>query len=111
MSKSTKKNTEPAVVTIETPVGLRNLPEGHDWWRGNGRGHTRDFIAADGEQECRSCHDDLPLTSFPTLTVPRKDGRTRGTECRACRKVRKEKAAKAAARAAARKAKATAKAA
>lgn len=96
--------SKPATITLETPVGIRTILEGKEWYEGNGRGHTRDFIAADdGEMECRVCHDELPVTAFPTFSVPRKDGRKRSTECRGCRKTRKTAAAKKAARSAAAK--------
>lgn len=88
------KAKAPKTVTIETPVGVRTLPQGKEWWEGTGRGHVREFIPTDGEMECRSCHESLPLTSFPTFSVPRKDGRTRSDECRGCRGERRIAAAK-----------------
>lgn len=98
MSKTTANETTEKFVKVETPVGVRQIPEGSDWWTGKGRGHTREFITDETEMECRVCHDEMPESAFPTFSVPRRDGRTRSDECRGCRNARKVKAAKAAAR-------------
>lgn len=100
-----KKNS---TTTVETPVGPRVLAEGQPWWKGNGRGHIREFIPTEGEQVCARDGESHPETAFPTFTVPRKDGRTRGTICRDCvAEVREENAARAKRQEAARKAAAT----
>lgn len=94
---------------VETVVGTRALAleAGQRWYEGEGRGYTREFIPADETQVCDRCQDELELTAFPTFSVPRKDGRTRGNTCRPCvaerraedkaAKARSEKARKAAA--------------
>jgi hypothetical protein len=93
-TKENTMSTDIRYVTIETPVGTRTIPEGSPWWKGNGRGHTRDFIEVEKTMVCRSCNQRLAEDSFPTFTIPRKDGRTRSNECRECRDVRKAATAK-----------------
>lgn len=95
-------------IEVSTPVGTRLIKPTQRWWEGEGRGHVREFITNDGKAVCATCGDRLPEQAFPTLTVPRQDGRTRGRDCRDCVKARRDAATKKRKRAeAARKAAAT----
>ena len=89
-------------VVIDTIVGERALPADHvavssksEWYVGFGKGTTRDFVSAktdpDASHRCGSCESDLPETSFPTYSVPRKDGSVKDFRfCRKCVVVRRE---------------------
>lgn len=102
------KTSDDKRTAVETPVGTRLLREDQPWWKGEGRGYTREFVLDERKQRCDTCVDRLPESAFPTLTVPRKDGRYRGTTCRSCvRDRRAEKAERERRSEAARKAAAT----
>jgi hypothetical protein len=103
---STKTKTV-KTVTVETPVGTRTIREDQRWWEGNGRGHVREFIPTEDTKVCARDGEEHPVTAFPTFTVPRQDGRTRGDNCRDCTaEIRAENKVKARRRAAAAKARA-----
>lgn len=106
-TNTTTTKTKKAAAAKPAPETTDNKP----WWKGNGKGYIRPFITQDDELVCRVCDEAQLETAFPTLTIPRKDGRKRGLVCRECVKAQRVKNVKAAARkAAAKKAAATRKA-
>lgn len=81
-----------------TVVGTRALEAEQAWFQGEGRGYTREFIKTQGVRYCEACDETHDLNAFPTFSVPRQNGETRGRVCRtqvkAARKANAEKAAR-----------------
>lgn len=78
-----------------TVVGTRALEADQAWYEGEGRGYVREFIVKDGERYCLACDEVHDLTAFPTFSVPRQNGETRGNVCRVAIRERREGAAEA----------------
>lgn len=76
-----------------TVVGTRALEAEQSWFQGEGRGYVREFIVREGERFCVACNTTHDLKAFPTFSVPRQNGQTRGNVCRP--QVRKARAANA----------------
>lgn len=90
-----------------TVVGTRALEAHQDWYQGEGRGYVREFIVRTGDRFCEACNTTHELTAFPTFSVPRANGETRGRVCRVqVRKARKAAAVRRARQASAAKARA-----
>jgi hypothetical protein len=83
---------------LNTSVGSRVLRPTQAWFEGHGRGYVREFVPVEGTAFCTGCGEAHDLKAFPTFSVPRSDGRTRGTVCRAQVRAQRVAAAKVAAR-------------
>lgn len=81
-----------ALRPLNTVVGSRVLRPEQAWFEGHGRGYIREFVPVEGTAHCTACDERHDLKAFPTYSVPRANGATRGTVCRA--KVRETRAAK-----------------
>lgn len=68
-----------------TVVADRHLRADQEWFEGDGRGYTREFIPTEGVRYCEACHTTHDLKAFPTFSVPRANGETRGRVCRKAR--------------------------
>jgi hypothetical protein len=79
---------------IITVVADRAIRADQEWYEGDGRGYVREFIVRDGYRFCEACNTTHEITDFPTFSVPRANGETRGRVCRTAIKARR--AAKAA---------------
>lgn len=81
-----------ALFPTVTVVGTRALEAQQEWYQGEGRGYVREFIVREGEKFCTACNEAHDLTAFPTFSVPRQNGETRGNVCRTVVKARREAA-------------------
>jgi hypothetical protein len=78
-----------------TVVEDRALRVDQAWFEGDGRGYVREFIVREGERFCTACNEVHDLIAFPTFSVPRQNGETRGNVCRPAIRARRAAAAKA----------------
>lgn len=81
-SFATKVAAGETLFPLITVVADRAVRADQEWFEGDGRGYTREFIAREGEKFCTACNEYHEITAFPTFSVPRADGRTRGDVCR-----------------------------